>query len=135
MKLVVDTNVLFSGIFWLGPPSKILSAWLEDRIHVVASTEIFEEYSRIIKNASTKHPTVNLMELLDLLTDHTEIYQTKNLLHHISRDPDDNKFIACAIEANASYLISGDRDLLDISEDIGVKIIKPRNFVEKFSID
>lgn len=44
MKIVLDTNVLISGIFYSGPPSRIISAWIEDEFDLVVSTEIVEEY-------------------------------------------------------------------------------------------
>ncbi len=46
-KIVLDTNVLMSGIFWSGPPAKILDAWQERKIDIILSPEILDEYIRI----------------------------------------------------------------------------------------
>ena len=81
MKIVLDTNVLVSGIFWGGPPSKILEAWHDQGI---------------------------------------------------VRDPDDNKFIDCAISGRAPFLVSGDEDLLVLKKVMSVEILNPRQFLHKF---
>jgi len=49
-----------------------------------------------------------------------------------SRDPDDDKFIECALDAKALYIVSGDKDLLDIKEFEGVKIITAAQFCEQY---
>ena len=50
----------------------------------------------------------------------------------ICRDPDDDKFINCAIDAKAIYIVSGDNDLLDIKNFAGIEIITAREFYEKY---
>lgn len=52
MRVVLDTNVLISAIFWGGTPLKILNLWIENKIEVVISKEIFEEYIGIISRIS-----------------------------------------------------------------------------------
>ena len=50
----------------------------------------------------------------------------------LSRDPDDDKFIECAIDAKAMYIVSGDQDLLDVGTYEGVEIITAAQFCEKY---
>ena len=50
----------------------------------------------------------------------------------VCRDPDDDKFIGCAIDAGAYYIVSGDKDLLDISEYGGVEMVTAAGFCERF---
>lgn len=59
MKIVLDTNVFISGIFWSGPPFDILKAWQAKKLTLAVSTEILEEYSRVAEILSKKHPLVN----------------------------------------------------------------------------
>ena len=47
MRVIVDTNVFISGIFWPGPPSRIMDLWADGKLQIVLSTEIFEEYKGI----------------------------------------------------------------------------------------
>ena len=59
MKVVIDTNVFISGVFFTGPPSKILEAWRDERVRVVLSPDIFEEYRRgvdVIKTGTEERP-------------------------------------------------------------------------------
>jgi len=49
MKIVLDTNVLISGIFWKGAPSKILELWTKDKIQIVVNKKILDEYFRILQ--------------------------------------------------------------------------------------
>lgn len=60
------------------------------------------------------------------------MYVPSKLNGQISCDPDDDKFIACALAANVKYIISGDQDLLTISEYQKINIIKPGNFVKTY---
>ena len=53
MRIVLDTNVLISGIFFSGPPYEILKAWREKRIQFVLSAEIFDEYIRVAEILTT----------------------------------------------------------------------------------
>lgn len=53
-----------------------------------------------------------------------------NKLFHLCRDPDDNKFLDCAIEGKAKYLITGDQDLLILKEIMRVQIVTPRRFLD-----
>jgi len=50
----------------------------------------------------------------------------------VSRDPDDDKFLACALGASCNFIVSGDKDLLDISGYADVDVLKPADFVKKY---
>jgi len=64
LRIVLDTNVLISGIFFSGPPYEILKAWKEKRIQFVITAEIFAEYVRVAENLSNNYVTVNISEIL-----------------------------------------------------------------------
>ncbi len=68
MKVILDTNVFISGVFFGGPPSGILKAWRDGRVQLVISEEILEEYQRVGKHLAAKFPGVDLRPILDLLT-------------------------------------------------------------------
>lgn len=69
MKVVLDTNVFISGIFFGGPPYQILRAWRDGRIQLVLSEEILEEYLRVSEVLSERFPQVQLDPILKLLTE------------------------------------------------------------------
>jgi len=130
MKVVVDTNVLISGVFFGGMPSRVLEAWRDGRIGLVVSPEILEEYRRVGEELEAQFPGVSLAPLLALLVMTAEIIEAPGLPEPVSRDPDDDKFIACALAGECQLIISGDKDLLEVSGYQGVKIVPPREFLE-----
>jgi predicted nucleic acid-binding protein len=70
MKLVLDTNVLVSGIFFSGPPAAILKAWSMDKVRLVVSPEILDEYKRVAEELSGKFPDVAIQPILELVVVH-----------------------------------------------------------------
>ncbi len=130
MKVVVDTNVLVSGVFFGGMPSRILEAWRDKRIDVVVSPDILEEYRRVGEHLETQFTDVSLAPFLALLVMNAEIIEPPDLPEQLSRDSDDDKFIACALAGGCHVIISGDKDLLSISGYRGVKVVAPREFLE-----
>lgn len=130
MKIILDTNVFISGIFWSGPPYKILKAWQQRKVDLVVSQEILNEYDRVSKALSEKYPSIDLSPFIELLTIHAEIYTPKKLKEPVSCDPDDDKFIACALSAKIKIIVSGDQDLLSVSGYQGIDIMKPGAFAK-----
>ena len=115
MNIVIDTNVIISGIFFGGYPRKILETVADKQISAYATTEIINEYYEIIDEMiKRKQGRIN-NSVLSQLVSKLKIIQSSSSIN-ICRDPDDNKFIECAIDANALYIISGDKDLLDIQK-------------------
>ena len=68
MKVVIDTNVFVSGVFFTGPPYQILEAWRNGKIQIVLSPEILEEYQRVGEELAKRFKVVDLYPILDLLT-------------------------------------------------------------------
>lgn len=130
MKVVVDTNVLVSGVFFGGMPSRILEAWRDKRIDVVVSPDILEQYRRVGEHLETQFTDVSLAPFLALLVMNAEIIEPPDLPEQVSRDSDDDKFIACALAGGCHVIISGDKDVLSISGYRGVKVVAPREFLE-----
>jgi putative PIN family toxin of toxin-antitoxin system len=132
VRVVVDTNVLISGIFFTGPPHKILEAWVDETLDFVVTTEILEEYWRVAEELATRYPDIDVVRALELLVVNTFICAPATLPHQVSEDPDDDKFIACAMGGNAGIIISGDRHLLRVSGFQGIEVLRPRDFVDTY---
>ena len=130
MRIVLDTNVFISGIFFTGPPYQILKAWKDKTIQIVLSEEILAEYQRVGEELSSKYSEIDIVPIIDLLTIYGEVVETKDLSVSICEDPDDNKFIECAISSNCKLIVSGDRHLLKISGFQEIEVLKPREFIE-----
>jgi len=132
MRIVLDTNVFISGIFFTGPPSHILEAWRDGKVQVLVSPSILDEYQRIAAELAVQFRDIDLKPFLDLLTVEAEIVLAPSLPPVIRDDPSDDKFLEAAVAGNASYIISGDKHLLKISEFQGIQVLKPRDFVQRY---
>lgn len=132
MKVVLDTNVFVSGIFFTGPPHQILKAWQDGKIRLVASPEILEEYYRVGEILAEEHSNIELKPVLDYLILNADVYATPPLNESVCEDPDDDKFLACALASEGNVVVSGDKHLLKASGYRNIVVLKPRDFVNLY---
>lgn len=132
MRIVVDTNVFISGVFFAGPPHQILDAWRHGVIQIVISPQILDEYRRVGKELARKFPTIDLEPWLKLLTELSIMVEAPAIPEQVCRDMDDDKFLACAIAGKTRVVVSGDKALLETSGYAGVTVLTPRAFVERY---
>ena len=131
MKVIVDTNVFISGVFFSGPPRQILNAWRDGKIQLAISQEILKEYWRVGEVIAEQYPSIDLKPILDMITIEAELYQTQDLPKAVCIDPDDDKFLACAIASGSRVIVSGDKHLLKVSGYQGIEILKPHEFIKR----
>ncbi|MGC9976108.1 MAG: putative toxin-antitoxin system toxin component, PIN family [Syntrophales bacterium] len=131
MNVISDTNVFMSGVFFSGPPYQILNAWRDGKIQLVISQEILKEYWRVGEVIDEQFPSIDLKQFLDLVTIEAELYQTQDLPKPVCTDPDDDKFLACAIASGSRIIVSGDKHLLKVSGYQGIEILKPHEFIKR----
>jgi putative PIN family toxin of toxin-antitoxin system len=132
VNVVVDTNVFISGVFFGGVPGRILEAWRDGAIELVLSAEILEEYQRVGQELGSQYPGVDVEPFLALLMVGGTFVEVPPLPERVSSDPDDDKFLACALAANVPVVVSGDRDLLDHTGWRGIRVLRPRQFTDEF---
>ncbi len=132
MKIILDTNVFISGIFFSGPPSQILKAWQNSRLQIVLSQEILNEYQRVAESLAAQFPTIDILPIIELMTIHAQLIDVEDFDLSVCDNPDDNKFIECAIASNSKIIISGDKHLLKVSGYQGITVLKPREFVDSY---
>ena len=132
MKVVLDTYVLVSGMFFSGPPRQMLEAWRDGRVELVASLEILEEYKRVGERLSAEFEGVSLEPFFTLLATNALIVEPRSLPQIVVSDPTDDKFFACALGADCRVIISGDKRVLAASGYGGVEVLRPRGFVERY---
>lgn len=134
MKLILDTNVLVSGIFFGGVPGQILTAWADDKVSLVLSPAILDEYVRVGAELAAKHSErrTALVAVLDLITVNATIVNATPLPTPVSVDPADDVFLAAATSSGTRLIVSGDRHLLDISGWQGIEVVKPREFFDRY---
>jgi len=131
VRLVIDTNVFVSGVFFSGPPHEILKAWRSGHIKLVLSPEILAEYHATGDELSAKFPDVDLNPWLELIATVGLLVEAPPLAEQVCTDPDDDKFLACAIASRTKLVTSGDKALLATSGFGGVTVLTPRQFIDK----
>ena len=135
LRAVLDANVFVCAyVRPEGPPGQIVERFLRDgAFELVLSAEIIEEvlqalaYPKVRKAARTKADPDLWFEDLVVLAHMVACDET---FPSVSDDPDDDQYIAAAIEGRASLLVSGDPDLLRVREHQAVRIVTPRAFVD-----
>ena len=127
MKIVLDTNVLISGIFWGGHPKKILEMVVKGTVKLYATESIVKEYFRIIEKIGKKNPSI-VNEWKMLLLDLLNIVEATEEIS-ICRDEYDDMFIECAVACGAKYIVSGE-ELLVLEKYREIQIITPKKYLE-----
>lgn len=130
MKVVLDTNVFISGIHWTGSSEKILRAWMEDKFESVSSLPIIEEIVRVLMNFKIPLDADDISWWESLILEKSLVVVPTEEVDIVKNDPDDNKFIEAALEAQAEYIVSQDKHLLSIKEYNGIKIVHPEEFLK-----
>lgn len=132
MRVILDTNVFVSGVFFGGPPNQILKAWSQGRLRLVISAEILDEYRRVGQVLNEQFPAIDLKPILDLVATKAEMCTAQVLSEPVCGDQDDDKFIACALAGKIKLIVSGDKHLLQVSGYRKITVLKPREFVDSY---
>lgn len=135
MKVVIDTNIFVSS-FLGGNPRRIIDLWKKGRITLCLSKEILDEYFEVLQRIGLKNEE-ELKELLSLLSKGFNIIFTAKTpkINAVKDDPDDDKFIECAVALKAEVIVSGDKAVKEIGDYMGIRILSPRQFVDQFESD
>jgi uncharacterized protein len=132
MRLVVDTNVFVSGVFFGGPPYAILEAWRRRKVELVVSLPILAEYRATGDELAGRFPGADLDPWIRLVEARASLVEAPALGRQVCTDPDDDKFLACALAGRARMVITGDRALLRVTGYSGVTVTTPRLFVDEY---
>jgi hypothetical protein len=130
-KLVVDTNVVLSSFISAGPPRLIVNR-IRDKLDLLCvSPPILEEYLMVLQRAGMAEDLLASLFSLFQDTDHVLLVHPFRHVDVIREDPSDNMFLECTIEAEADYLISGDRHLKKLESFQGIQIVSPREYLSR----
>jgi len=134
MRVVIDTNVIVSRYLSpKGSPAQILKQWKRSVFDLVVSEAVLQEYQEALlykhiqalhrRNAGEVQRIVANFRKLSILVEPEEEVTV------ITSDPDDNKFLACALAGRAEVIVSGDSDLLSLKQYQGIHILPPHTFL------
>ncbi len=132
MEIVLDTNVFISGVFFTGPPYRILQAWRDERVQLVICPEILAEYREVALRLTQKYKNMDILALIDLVAVRSRIIRARALANPVCDDPSDDIFLACALAAKTPVIVSGDRHLLRASGFAGIQVLRPKTFVDAY---
>lgn len=131
IRVVLDTNIVVSALLFGGQPEKLLTLWKEGKILPLCSKEIVDEYLKVLS-----YPKFQLTkeEISYLLTREIlpwfEVVEVSRREPYVEADPEDDKFIWCAVEGKANYVVSGDKHLLELNNS-PVPILSVKEFLKR----
>jgi putative PIN family toxin of toxin-antitoxin system len=133
MRIVIDTNVVVSAIFFGGRPKELIEKLVLQKFDAYASVDIVTEYKETVEELCSRFaskpgriPLTEIISLMKIIEPVTHI--------DVCRDPDDNKFIECACDAKCLYIVSGDKDLLSVNKYKDVQILTVAEFLDNNSL-
>ena len=131
LKVVIDTNVFISSFFG-GIPREIIDYWKKGEITLCLSQEIIEEYIEVLNRLGLKDKN-EIQNLTKLFAEgYHAIFTAKTPdIEVIEDDPDDNKFIECAVALDSKIIISGDNHLKNLKKYVDIEIMSPKKFMER----
>src|SRR5881275_1848260 len=130
-RLVIDTNVLVSGIFFsAGNEAQTLGYVLDGRAILLGSLDTLEELREVLARPRFQLTQPEALAIFRMLLSRCEIIVNPEKAQAKCRDPDDQKFLDCAVAGRADYLVTGDPDLL-VMERVGrARILTGARFVK-----
>lgn len=138
MKAVLDTNVLVSAFLWRGISKRIFDLARNQRLVICVNKEILEEFERVFSYPKFKNKLAEINKTpREIITEFLEVVEPYPSYFfstpQIKVDPSDDKFLSCALVAQADVVVSGDRHLLKVRQFHGIPILTPRQFLFRMS--
>jgi putative PIN family toxin of toxin-antitoxin system len=133
--VVLDTNVLISALLFKGELSRIVGLWQKGKIIPVISKETFDELRTVLEYSKFSLSRAEIKSLIE--HDILPFFEVVNVSKHVKgtcRDPEDDKFISCAISASVDWIVTGDKDLSDLKKYHSIRIIHASDFIKMFDL-
>jgi putative PIN family toxin of toxin-antitoxin system len=136
LRVVLDTNVYVSGtILARGTPFQILEAWRHQAYILVTSEAIIAEIERVLRYPRIRDRygigEADIVRLAASLRGDALVVPGECVIPPTCSDPDDDILLACALEAQADCIVSGDPDLLTLGNYRGIAVLKPHEFLAR----
>jgi len=136
MKIVLDTNIWLSGLFWDGEASKLIELIEKRKFEVFVSNEVLNEIVDVLNKESKfqrflESKEQKISDLIRTILSIGSLISVKSKLDVVKTHEADNRILELAVDSRANYLISYNRHLLDVKEFKSIKIIDPGMFLEE----
>jgi len=129
-KVVVDVNVFISAFGWGGTPFKVIELLEKGEIRNCISEEILTELCNTVAYPKLDFPRTLQSDIIEFVLVYSDLIVIKKHIE-VAPDPDDNKFIECAVTADAQYIVTGDKAFLSIRQYKNTRIVTPDVFLHK----
>jgi putative PIN family toxin of toxin-antitoxin system len=130
-KVVLDTNILVSGIGWPGFPSRLLDYWTEGLFTLVESPALLGEFRRVLRDEKFAFlDRDEVQEFFRMAVGKAKVVEPAFRLDVVQADPADNRVLECAIAGHADFIVSGDRHLLRLGQFAGIRIVTARQMID-----
>ena len=135
MDVVIDTNVVISGLLFSGLPGRIVELWQRKVIIPYVSKQMIDEYVRVLAYPKFQLTQQEIEYLLyQQILKYCEIITPSTDIQIVSDDPADDMFIHCALTKSINTIISGDRHLLALGSYKTISILSPAEFLQKYRL-
>ena len=136
MRVVLDTNTVVSALLFSGVASKLVPLWQSGRIGVLVSKPILEEYFRVLAYPKFRLTREDIKALIEEeVLPFVKPVRIGRRLSVVEQDPDDDKFLECAVSGRAKYLVTGDSELRALRSYRKVRILRVAEFLRETGLD
>ena len=129
VRVVFDTNVVVSALGFGGRPLEALLRAFDEDVQLLASDETLRELERVLASDHLPFTEAEQTRYPHILRLEAELVVPEKTIE-IVRDSDDDKFLECALEGDAGYIVSGDDDLLELRSYKDIRIIPPAELID-----
>jgi len=128
IKVVFDTNIFISGLFWSGLPNRLWFLAKFGSFELLVSDPILKEIERSLTRKFS-YNEVEASQVTRTIKSFSRIVYPKKVINRIKEDPSDNRILECAFEGGAKYIVSGDKHLLAVEKYKSISILTARDFL------
>ena len=136
MRIVLDTNIWLSGIFWKGESNKLIESCIAKKIEIIITKEILSEITKVLDTETKFQKFIDerkqkIEDLMRTILSVSTLIETESRVDLIKAHPQDNIILEAALDGSADYIISYDKHILNMIEFREIKILQPKEFIEK----
>lgn len=132
-RIVLDTNVLISAILFGGKPRSVLDLVISGSVDCTLSTVILDELKDVLQRPKFGFSAEVCFHIIQELHGACDITSPSVSVDVIRSDPDDDRILECAVEAQAHFIVSGDPHLLDLGKFDKIRILSPADYLKEFA--